>query len=138
VPVRVVTDAAAKHLAFRHARAALTKSGTSTLELALAGVPMVAAYKVSFLEALVGRMMITAHSVILANLVLGENVVPEFLQSDCTAETMSGALLPLLSDTPQRRLQVEAFARLDRIMDIGGPAPSNRAAALVLERSGGI
>ena len=54
------------------------------------------------------------------------------------AETMAGALLPLLSDTPERRLQVEAFARLDRIMDIGGPAPSDRAAALVLQSSGGI
>ena len=138
VPVRIVTDTAEKHLAFRQARAALTKSGTSTLELALAGVPMVAAYKVSFLEEMVGRLLINVQSYILANLVVGENVVPQFLQYQCTPEALGGALLPLLTDTPERNVQVEAFRRLDRIMAIGGPAPSDRAAALVLQSSGGI
>lgn len=138
IPVRIVTDPAEKHLAFRQARAALTKSGTSTLELALAGVPMVAAYKVSFAEEMVGRALINVQSYILANLVVGENVVPEFLQYQATPEALGAALLPLLADTPERRLQIEAFARLDRIMDIGGPAPSDRAATLVLNSSGGI
>jgi lipid-A-disaccharide synthase len=133
VPARVVTDLAEKHAAFRTARAALTKSGTSTLELALAGVPMVAAYKVPLVEEAIGRLLITAPSAILANLVLGENVVPEFLQRDCTAEKLSNALLPLLADTPQRRAQLEAFARLDGLMGIGKAAPSDRAAAIVLD-----
>ena len=133
VPVRIVTDANEKHQAFRRARAALTKSGTSTLELALAGIPMVAAYKVSLLEELVARALITAPSANLANLVLGENAVPEFLQRDCTAESMTAALLPLLSDTPPRQLQVDSFETLNQIMDIGGSAPSDRAAALVLQ-----
>ncbi len=138
VPVRIVTDTAEKHRAFRQARAALTKSGTSTLELALAGVPMVAAYKVSWPEEMVGRLLINVQSYILANLVVGTNVVPQFLQYQCTPEALGGALVPLLSDTPERRLQIEAFARLDRIMDIGGIAPSDHAAALVLQSSGGI
>lgn len=138
MPVRIVTDTAEKHLAFRQARAALTKSGTSTLELALAGVPMVAAYKVSFLEEMVGRLLINVQSYILANLVVGENVVPQFLQYQCTPKALGGALLPLLTNTPERNVQVEAFGRLDRIMAIGGPAPSDRAAALVLQSSGGI
>ncbi len=72
-------------------------------------------------------------SVILANLVIGENVVPELLQEDCTPETLAGALLPLLSDTPARRRQVEAFGRLDAIMAIGSMAPSAKAAGIVLE-----
>lgn len=138
LPVGIVTVAAEKHLAFRQARAALTKSGTSTLELALGGIPMVAAYKVSLLEELIARALISAQSAILANLVLGENVVPEFLQRDATAEAMAAAVVPLLSDTPERRLQIDAFARLDRLMDIAGAAPSDRAAALVLQSSGGI
>ena len=133
VPARVVTDAGEKQAAFRSARAALTKSGTSTLELALAGVPMAAAYKVPLIEELVGRLLITAPSAILANLVLGENVVPEFLQRDCTPDKLAAAVLPLLADTPQRRRQVEGFARLDRLMEIGEASPSDRAAALVLE-----
>jgi lipid-A-disaccharide synthase len=133
LPARVVADGAEKDAAFRNARAALTKSGTSTLELAVAGVPMVAAYKVSLVEELVGRLLITAPSAILANLVLGENVVPEFLQRDCTAGKLAGALLPLMSDTPERARQASAFSRLDAIMEIGSAQPSDRAAAAVLD-----
>jgi len=133
VPTRVITDASEKDEAFRTARAALTKSGTSTLELALAGVPMVAAYKVSVIEEIAARLLINVPSVILANLTLGENIVPEFLQWDCTAARLADALLPLLADTPERRRQTEAFARLDAIMEIGSAHPGDRAAAVVLD-----
>jgi lipid-A-disaccharide synthase len=133
VPARIVVEAGEKDAAFRNARAALTKSGTSTLELAVAGVPMAAAYKVPLLEELIARLLITTPSAILANLVLGENVVPEFLQRGCTPQRLVEALLPLLGDTPERRRQVEAFGRLDAIMDIGKAAPSDRAAAAVLD-----
>jgi lipid-A-disaccharide synthase len=131
VRARVVTDPAEKYAAYRAARAALAKSGTSTLELALAGVPMVAAYRVSWLEEQVARRMITLPTVILANLVLGEQVVPEFLQGDCTAGRLAAALLPLLGDTPERRRQIAAFGRLDAVMGLGEGAPSERAAAVV-------
>ena len=136
IPARVTTDPGEKHEAFRTARAALTKSGTSTLELALAGVPMVAAYKVSLLEAIVGSILIHAPSAILANLVVGKNVVPEFLQHDCTAERLAAALVPLLQDTVERRRQIEAFSQLDEIMETGKAKPSVHAASLVLEMVG--
>ena len=137
VPARVVTDVAEKHAAFRTARAALVKSGTSTLELALAGVPMVTAYKVPLIEEAVGRALIKVQTVILANLVLGEILVPEFLQRDCTAAALAGALVPLFADTPERRRQIEAFARLDAIMEIGKAVPSDRATELVLKCAAG-
>jgi lipid-A-disaccharide synthase len=129
----VIVDSEEKSGAFRSARAALTKSGTSTLELALSGVPMVAAYKVSLIEELAARALVNVPSVILANLALGKNVVPEFLQRDCTPDRLAGALLPLLADTPERRTQTEAFARLDKIMEVGGARPSERAAEVVLD-----
>lgn len=132
VPVRIVTSPDDKDAAFRIARAALSKSGTSTLELALAGVPMAAAYQVSFLEEMIGRAFIRVKSYILANLVLDENVVPEFLQHFCTPENLAGALVPLLADTLERRRQIEAFARLDGIMAIGSAVPSDRAAEVIL------
>jgi lipid-A-disaccharide synthase len=137
VPGRVVVDQKEKDEIFRTARAALTKSGTSTLELALAGVPMVAAYKVPLIEEVAARILIEVPTVILANLVLGENVVPEFLQRDCTADALVAALLPLLRDTPERRVQIEAFNRLDGIMEVGKAVPSARAAAVVLDRVNG-
>jgi lipid-A-disaccharide synthase len=130
---RVVVEAAEKQAMFRIARAALAKSGTVTLELAIAGVPTVGAYRVSWLEAVVGRRLIKVPSVILANLVLGENVVPEFIQEACTADNLAAALMPLLGDTPQRRRQIEAFSRLDRIMEIGSSVPALRAADIVLD-----
>jgi lipid-A-disaccharide synthase len=136
VPARVVVDAEEKDAAFRSARLALTKSGTSTLELALAGIPMVAAYSVSLIEAVIAKLFITVPSVILANLVIGENVVPEFLQFDCTPEKLSAALVKLLGDTPERRRQADAFARLDDIMQIGRANPGARAAELVLGVAG--
>jgi lipid-A-disaccharide synthase len=136
VTPRIVVEPAAKWAAFRTARAALAASGTVTLELALAGVPTVAAYWLPLFEELALRIMGfqgTLHSVILANLVLGENDIPEFLQRNCTPERLADALIPLLSDTPQRRRQVEAFGRLDGIMAPAAAAPSAMAAATVLD-----
>ena len=130
---RTICTEAEKLAAFRTARAALAKSGTTTLELALAGVPTVAAYKVSAAEAWIARRLIRVPSVILANLVLDEPVVPEFLQEECTVERLTSALLPLIGNTPQRLRQLTAFARLDASMEIGAVVPSRRAADIVLK-----
>ena len=69
---------------------------------------------------------------ILANLVIGREVIPEFLQEDCTAEKLAGALAELLADSALRRRQLEAFATLDAIMSTGNVSPSVRAADIVL------
>jgi len=121
-----------KRAAFRIAHAALAKSGTVTLELALSGVPMITAYRTGAVEAWILLNAIKVKSVILANLVVGENVVPEFLQADCTPENLSGALCEVLADSPMRRRQLEAFAGIDDIMSTGNQPPSARAADIVL------
>ena len=121
-----------KRAAFRIAASALAKSGTVTLELALSGVPMVTAYRTGALESFIVRRALTVSSVILANLVIGENVVPEFLQEYCTADRLATALGEVLSDSPMRRRQLEAFARIDAIMSTGSQPPSVRAADIVL------
>jgi lipid-A-disaccharide synthase len=133
-PVRpkIVIGEQEKRAAFRIAHAAFVKSGTATLELALAGVPMVAAYRAGAIEAWIIRRAIRSSSVILANLVIGENVVPEFIQQDCTPQKLAPALRDILSETPRRRRQVEAFAGLDAIMSTGEQSPSTRAADIVL------
>ena len=135
VTPRIVVEPAEKWAAFRTARAALAASGTVTLELALAGVPTVAAYRLTLVEEVIARLAGISRrltSVILANLVMGENVVPEFLQRDCVPERIADALTPLFSDTPERLRQIDAFARLDRIMALDA-APSAIAAAIVLD-----
>ena len=129
---RIVVGEQEKRAAFRIANAALAKSGTVTLELALAGVPMVTAYRTGALEAWILLRAISVKSVILANLVVGENVVPEFIQQDCTPEKLVPALREILGDSPLRRRQVEAFARIDTIMSTGNQPPGVRAADIVL------
>jgi lipid-A-disaccharide synthase len=132
VQPRIVVGEQEKRAAFRIAHAALAKSGTVTLELALSGVPMVTAYRTGSAEAWILRKAIKVNSVILANLVIGENVVPEFLQEDCTPEKLSQALREVLGDSALRRKQLEAFAKIDRIMSTGNQPPSARAADIVL------
>jgi lipid-A-disaccharide synthase len=133
VKPRIVTNGAEKYSAFRRARAALAASGTVTLELALAHVPMVASYRVSAWEGLIVRMLLQTKSAILPNIVLNEKIVPELLQEDSTAEKLAGALLPLLSDTPERKRQLAAFTRLDENFGTDEEAASDKAARIVME-----
>jgi lipid-A-disaccharide synthase len=135
VAPRLVMGEAAKLAAFRSARAALAASGTVTLELALSGVPMAVAYRVSPLETWL-RFVVKVPSIVLPNLILGDNAFPEFLQGACTAEALAAAVLPLMGDTPARAAQLAAFARLDGAMRIApGSTPSAEAARIVLAAS---
>ena len=84
------------------------------------------------MEAFILRRAIQVSSVILANLVMGKDVIPEFLQEDCTPEKLAPALSEVLTDSPLRRQQVEAFAQLDAIMSTGNKSPSVLAADIVL------
>jgi len=132
VKPQIVVGETERRGAFRIARAALTKSGTVTLELALSGIPMVTAYRVGAVEAFILRRAIRVPSVILANLVIGRDVIPEFLQENCTPEKLAQALSEVLTESPLRRRQVEAFAQLDTIMSTGNRPPSVLAADIVL------
>jgi len=131
--IPLLTDPGAKRAAMRSARAALAASGTVTLELALAGIPMVAAYRVANWEAFIARRLITVSSAILPNIILGENVVPEFIQEEATAEKLTAALGPLLAASPEFERQKQAFARLETVMRATGRPPSEQAATLVLD-----
>ena len=124
-----------KLAAFKLAHAALAASGTVTLELALAGTPMVVAYRVDpVMSAL--RFLVKVPSVVLANLVLGEKAFPEFLQEDCTPENLASAVELLLKDTFERRGQLAALARIpQRMLLRQGGSPSEAAAEIVLHYS---
>ncbi len=78
------------------------------------------------------RRLIRVPSVILANLVLEQNVVPELPQDACTPDRLADALVPLLSDTPACRRQLDAFRKLDDIMEIGRVVPSAKVAEIVV------
>ena len=129
VKPRLVLGEADKYAAFRTARCALAASGTVTLELALAGVPHVVGYRVSMLEAQL-RYLIQVSTIVLPNLILGHNAVPEFLQEACNGPALATALLPLLTDTPQRQAQLDAMRELDQRMAVP-VSPSTGAARII-------
>ena len=133
-PVRIVTGEAEKYAAFRSARAALAASGTVTLELALAGVPMVVAYKVSRAEEVIARRLIQVPTIVLPNLILAENAMPEFVQADCTPGRLAEALSPLLTGGPDRDAQSAALSRIDDRMRLPGVDTPSRAAARIVLR----
>ncbi|GGB60308.1 lipid-A-disaccharide synthase [Roseibium aquae] len=126
-----------KQAAFRRAHAALAASGTVSLELALAGVPMVVAYKVDwFFRRLKDLNRIfkfaSVDSFVLPNIILGEKAIPEFLDDEANPDALSAALAPLLADTPDRQRQIDAFTRLGEAMCLADGASQRGAAADVV------
>lgn len=127
----IVEGEDAKFAAFRQAHAALAASGTVTLELGLAGVPMVVAYKVDWLTTRLG-FLIKVPSMVLTNLILGRKAIPEFLNDDANAHQLWNHLAPLLEESETRSRQIEAFRNLDAIMHLPKGTPSQKAAEITL------
>lgn len=133
VPVDLVEGEEDKRAAFDAATAALAASGTVTLELALARVPMVVAYRAEAVVGWFALSILKIPSVVLVNLILDRPSVQEYLQSRCTADNLFEGLRPLMRDTPER---LRALADLDEVrarMGVGGESPSTRAARAVLD-----
>lgn len=129
--VKLVSGEADKFRAFKLATAALAASGTVTLELGLAGVPMVVAYRVDGAAKLL-RFLVKTPSIVLANLVLGENAFPEFIQEECTEDFLAPALARVLGETPERAAQLEALRRIPSLLRLPNGTPSDAAALIVL------
>lgn len=128
----IVTDEADRHAAIVRADAALVASGTATLELALAGTPMVVGYRMERFYSVIRRFL-PVHSIVLANLIHGGNPIPELFQGACTGDRLADTVRPLLTDTPARRAQMDALAEIGaRLADIDKP-PSVAATDIVLD-----
>ncbi len=132
VPAVVVQGAQERYAAFAASRAALAASGTVTLELALAGVPMVIGYRVSPVTAWFARRLFTLDAVSLPNILAGRSVVPELLQDDCDPALLAPALASLLDDETARSEQREGLRAALGTLDQGGEPPSRRAARAIL------
>lgn len=134
-PVRpvIVTEIQDKHDAFAAAGAALTKSGTSTLELALAGVPMAVTYRVNPLTAFMARRLIRVPHVAMVNLLAGRAIVPELLQEQCQPAVLAGAVRDLFENPEMAAGQKAAFRTvLEGLRGPGGMLPADAAAEAVL------
>lgn len=129
----VIDGAEGKADAFAAAHVALCKSGTSSLELAFAGVPMVVAYRVNPLSAALARRLIKVPYASLVNLLAGCEVVPELIQESCTPERIARTIGGLLADASRAEAQRAAFPSLLGSLAAATGTPSLAAARVVLE-----
>lgn len=135
-PLHILDSPEDRYAAFDAADAALAASGTVTTELAVAGVPMVVAYKVGAITAAIWKRLVTVAHVTIANLVIGRRAIPEFIQEQVTPETLSAALKPLLTDRAAADEQRAALAQAIDALGTKGNGPSRRAAEAVLRIAG--
>ncbi|HTZ71051.1 MAG TPA: lipid-A-disaccharide synthase [Acetobacteraceae bacterium] len=128
----VISETDEKHDAYAAAGAALTKSGTSTLELALARVPMAVTYRVNPITAVIARRMIKVPHVAMVNLLAGRALVPELLQQDCTAEKLRATVRALLLDQAVATAQRDGFTKVMQSLRAPAGDPADAAALEVL------
>jgi lipid-A-disaccharide synthase len=131
----LISDDADKHDAFAAAAAALTKSGTSTLELALAGVPMVVAYRANPLTIWILKRLALVKYASILNLLADREIVPELLQENATPEKLSAALEKILTPegaAAQRAAFAAPLGMLRAPAGTFGGTPSDAAAAAIL------
>ena len=129
VKPKIVTGADNKRDAFASATAALAASGTVSLELALAGVPMVLAYR---LDALMRPLtfMFSTWSAALPNLVADYVVVPEEFNHEVTSDRLVRQLERLLWNSPQRQAQIEGMKDIKSKMQVDQP-PGEKVADVI-------
>jgi lipid-A-disaccharide synthase len=135
-PVTVVQDPRYKYDAFAACTVALAASGTVTLELTIAGIPTVVAYRVNALSAAIARRLIDPEAIVLTNKLMGRRVVPQFIQDDCTADRLTVAVERLFDDPRARAEQGAASEAIRQMLLADGQDPSDRAARTVLRVAG--
>lgn len=122
-----------KRDAYAAATAALVCSGTATTELAMAGVPMVVAYRLSWVTGLIVRRLLRTRFITLLNVAADEEIVPELVENRCTGPALARAVAALIDDPKLAAEQVAAQqAALDH-MGRGGPDPSDLAASAICD-----
>ncbi|MDB2414606.1 lipid-A-disaccharide synthase [Rickettsiales bacterium] len=127
-----------KDSAYAACDVALAKSGTATLEISLFKLPMIIAYKVSFVSYLIIKSMIKIKYANLINIILNKEVIPEFIQGKCNADNLSRGLLKLFNDQKMQKKQIDTCQQVFK--DLGledNYLPSQKAAKVILKLSAG-
>jgi Lipid A disaccharide synthetase len=115
------------------AAAVLTTSGTMSMHCALAGIPGAITYRTDPLTYAIGRMVVKVKFIGIANLLLGEEMYPEFVQGAATPEALAGELRAALEDPARRERTAEQARRLRELLSAQA---SGSAAEWVLKESG--
>ncbi len=121
---------------FRGMTAALSASGTATLELALLGVPPVIVYRTSFLTFRIGKRLARVSCIGLPNIVAGRRFLPELIQDDCRPDAMVREVANLLSDDGRRRELSEKCLALRDVL--AGTGPSDAVVDMIAQEAGDV
>ena len=130
-PVTLLDSTTDRWGAYKACDVALATSGTVTTELAAANTPMVVAYRMAPITMAIARRLVKVPYVTLINLVLKKNVIPEFIQNACKADSLSGAVSQLLDDETARTVQRSALQIGVDLLRGAPPSPARRAASVV-------
>ncbi|MEM7168922.1 MAG: lipid-A-disaccharide synthase [Pseudomonadota bacterium] len=132
VPVKVLLGQEAKMTAYASSDLAIAASGTVAVELAVAGLPAVIAYRVNPITAHLAKRILKIRHVSLPNILLDREVQPELLQWDCTSKNIAAQSLSLLNEKPSRDAQIKAYEEVRGILRPGNISPSHAAAREIL------
>lgn len=116
----------------RAADAAFCKSGTTTLEAAVAGCPFVIAYRMNAVNYAIAKWFVKVASIGLVNLIAERRLVPEFVQDELQTDAVADALQPLLDhNSPARRQMIEGLGHVRAAL--GEPGAATRVASMAIE-----
>lgn len=133
LPNDIIVESDDIYGAMKYSKAAITTSGTASLECAIMDTPEVVCYKLSGMSYFITNLMNKSPFISMVNLIAGRMVVPEYLQNRVNQKNIIDALLPLLSDTAERKKMLEGMSEVRR--SLGMPGVYDRAAEAILQRT---
>ena len=124
------------HTLLKYSQAAVVTSGTATLETALIGTPQVVVYRANGvkLSYRIMEKLLKVKYVSLPNLIVGNSVVPELLVHNCTVESITRELSPILQPSPRREWQIAGYRTMQR--KLGNSVASEYVAELIADSLG--
>lgn len=133
LPILIVETEEDRHNAIAASSTAIAASGTVALELAIASVPHIIAYKVSPITAYLVRKLVHVQFANLSNILLGREIIPELLQERCVPSTINLYINHYLEQDEVYRHQIEGLKKVQQILGLGEQTPSENACDVILK-----
>ncbi len=115
----------------KHAKFGIIKSGTSTLEAALIGLPFLLVYKTSALTYLIGKSLIKIDSIAMPNIISGEKIIEELIQNEANADNIYKVASDYLNDTGKYENLKQKLNKIKDMLSLGNYSASQKAADII-------
>ncbi len=128
----IITTKQDRYDAFVASKAVLSISGTAVLEIAVAKTPVIVAYKLSPLSYMIAKRLVKIKNVSLPNIIMGKQIVPEFIQERCNATLLSKELKKIITNKKYRDGMVKNLEEMNKKIT-QKKAPSDMASDIILK-----